>query len=162
MKKDHKIGIAVGGIAVLVIIGLAEGGGKATPASNTSAIASASALASAAGAPVVASPPAPSPTVTTATATAKPKVKIKIKPKPRRTVARPATPAPATSKAAAPPPPPTTAPSKPSGCYPLTNGGNCYKPGEYCRNSDHGKSGVAGDGERIICEDNDGWRWEPA
>jgi len=23
-------------------------------------------------------------------------------------------------------------------------------------------SGVAGDGERIICEDNDGWRSEPA
>jgi hypothetical protein len=23
-------------------------------------------------------------------------------------------------------------------------------------------SGVAGDGEHIICEDNDGWRWEPA
>ena len=27
---------------------------------------------------------------------------------------------------------------------------------------DHGASGVAGDGERIMCEDNNGWRWEPA
>ena len=22
-------------------------------------------------------------------------------------------------------------------------------------------SGVAGDGKKIICKDNDGWRWEP-
>ena len=44
---------------------------------------------------------------------------------------------------------------------PPTNSGNCYEPGEYCRNSDHGASGVAGDGEKIICEDNNGWRWEP-
>jgi hypothetical protein len=21
--------------------------------------------------------------------------------------------------------------------------------------------GVAGDGEKIVCEDNNGWRWEP-
>jgi hypothetical protein len=54
------------------------------------------------------------------------------------------------------------APSSPSGCYPLTNKGTCYEPGERCRNSDHGASGVAGDGKSIICEDNDGWRWEPA
>ena len=47
-------------------------------------------------------------------------------------------------------------------CYPLTNGGNCYEPGEFCRASDHGASGVAGDGEAITCEDNNGWRWEPS
>jgi len=46
-------------------------------------------------------------------------------------------------------------------CYPLTNGGNCYEPGEYCRDSDHGMTGVAGDGERIQCVDDNGWRWEP-
>jgi hypothetical protein len=49
-----------------------------------------------------------------------------------------------------------------SGCQPQTNKGNCYEPGEFCRKGDHGASGVAGDGERIVCEDNDGWRWEPA
>jgi hypothetical protein len=54
------------------------------------------------------------------------------------------------------------APSSPSGCYPLSNKGTCYEPGERCRNSDHGASGVAGDGKSIICADNDGWRWEPA
>lgn len=46
-------------------------------------------------------------------------------------------------------------------CQPLTDGGNCYEPGEYCRDSDHGSSGIAGDGKSIACEDNDGWRWEP-
>jgi hypothetical protein len=61
-----------------------------------------------------------------------------------------------------PPPPPTSAPpAAPASCHPLTDGGNCYEPGEYCRDSDHGATGVAGDGEAIECEDNDGWRWEP-
>lgn len=66
--------------------------------------------------------------------------------------------APVSSSTPAPPAPTQAAPS----CYPLTNGGNCYRPGEYCRNSDHGMHGVAGDGEAIVCEDNDGWRWDPA
>ena len=67
---------------------------------------------------------------------------------------------------AAPAPPPVSKPSPPPpaqpSCYPLSNEGTCYEPGEYCRDADHGTSGVAGDGEAITCEDNDGWRWEPA
>jgi hypothetical protein len=59
--------------------------------------------------------------------------------------------------AAAVPVPTQSAPS----CYPLSNGGRCYEPGEFCRYSDAGTTGVAGDGERIKCEDNNGWRWEP-
>lgn len=59
------------------------------------------------------------------------------------------------------PPPPRTSSAAAVHCYPLTNGGNCYEPGEYCRTSDHGATGIAGDGERIKCEDNNGWRWEP-
>ena len=55
--------------------------------------------------------------------------------------------------------PPT--PPKPVACYPLSDGGTCYEPGEYCRDSDHGAHGIAGDGQAIVCEDNDGWRWEP-
>jgi len=58
-------------------------------------------------------------------------------------------------------PVPKSAPAPPSSCYPLTDGGNCYEPGEYCRETDHGLTGVAGDGKTIICADNDGWRWEP-
>ena len=67
-----------------------------------------------------------------------------------------------------PPPPPapkTTAPAPPpppSGCYPKASTGNCYEPGEFCPHADAGMSGVAGDGKAIICEDNDGLRWEPA
>jgi hypothetical protein len=53
-----------------------------------------------------------------------------------------------------------SAPSAPS-CAPLSNEGTCYEPGEFCRHSDEGATGVAGDGERIKCEDNNGWRWEP-
>jgi hypothetical protein len=59
----------------------------------------------------------------------------------------------------APPVQRTSAPV--SSCYPLTNGGNCYEPGEFCRKSDHGATGIAGNGERIVCRDNNGWRWEP-
>jgi hypothetical protein len=55
--------------------------------------------------------------------------------------------------------PPSPAPV--SSCYPLTNGGNCYEPGEFCRKSDHGATGIAGNGERIVCSYNNGWRWEP-
>ena len=76
-------------------------------------------------------------------------------------------PSPTLTHSAAPPPAPPPAPTTsvaappPASCYPSTNSGNCYEPGEYCRNSDHGTSGVAGDGEKILCEDNNGWRWEP-
>jgi hypothetical protein len=63
---------------------------------------------------------------------------------------------------AAPSPPAVSAPAaSPAGCYPLSDEGTCYEPGEYCRDSDQGMTGVAGDGESIICEDNDGLRWEP-
>jgi hypothetical protein len=64
-----------------------------------------------------------------------------------------------------PPPPapkPTTAPPAPSGCHPTTSSGNCYEPGEFCPHADAGMSGIAGNGEAIICEDNNGLRWEPA
>jgi hypothetical protein len=76
----------------------------------------------------------------------------------------PATQAPAPAPTTAPavnPAPPTTS-AAPAGCSPLSDEGTCYEPGEYCRDDDHGMSGVAGDGEAIVCEDNDGWRWERA
>jgi len=55
--------------------------------------------------------------------------------------------------------PNTSAPSL--SCHPVSNEGTCYRAGEYCRESDAGTTGVAGNGESIICEDNDGLRWEP-
>lgn len=78
-------------------------------------------------------------------------------PAPSTPLAPPSTPLPTLAPIA--PPPPTVAPR---GCYPLTNSGNCYEPGEFCRNSDHGMTGLAGNGESIICRYNNGWRWEPA
>ncbi|MBV9451097.1 MAG: hypothetical protein JO345_34940 [Streptosporangiaceae bacterium] len=70
------------------------------------------------------------------------------------------TPAPsATSPAVTPPP---SSPAAQGGCYPRSNEGTCYEPGEFCRKADHGASGIAGDGKAITCEDNDGWRWEPS
>ncbi len=50
----------------------------------------------------------------------------------------------------------------PVSCHPRTSAGNCYEPGEYCRVSDQGASGVTSDGEPITCRDNYGWRWEPS
>jgi hypothetical protein len=75
---------------------------------------------------------------------------------PAPTTPAPVAPAPTTPANVAP------APTTPAGCYPKSDEGTCYEPGEYCRDVDHGTSGVAGDGEAITCEDNDGWRWEPA
>lgn len=77
-----------------------------------------------------------------------------------------AAPPPVSPPAAVPPPPPAaplpaSSTAVQAACHPLTNSGHCYEPGEYCRNSDHGATGVAGDGKVIKCEDNNGWRWEP-
>jgi phosphatidylserine/phosphatidylglycerophosphate/cardiolipin synthase-like enzyme len=58
-----------------------------------------------------------------------------------------------------PKPTPTPTPT-PAGCHPKTSSGNCYEAGEYCPAADHGSSGVAGNGDAIVCEDNNGWRWE--
>lgn len=83
-------------------------------------------------------------------------------PAPAATTATTAT----TAAPPAPPSEPTAAPTptatSPAGCHPLSDEGTCYEPGEYCRDDNHGMSGVAGDGEAITCEDNDGWRWEPS
>lgn len=144
MRKQSKGGIAVLGFIVLIIIGISNcggnsalSGGAAPIASGPAAFGSPSALfgGSPSGAPgdAPSSPPVGSPT---------------------GPVSSPTT-APPQSSA------PATVSSAPSGCYPRSNEGTCYEPGEYCRHSDHGASGIAGDGKQITCEDNDGWRWEP-
>ncbi len=70
-------------------------------------------------------------------------------------------PHPAPPPATAPPPPPPPSPAPAATCHPLTNSGKCYEPGEFCRESDAGVIGLAGDGETIKCENNNGLRWEP-
>jgi cardiolipin synthase A/B len=49
-----------------------------------------------------------------------------------------------------------------AGCHPRSAAGHCYEPGELCAAADHGLTGVAGDGEPIVCTKDDGWRWESA
>jgi hypothetical protein len=51
-------------------------------------------------------------------------------------------------------------PAAPS-CYPRNGDGDCYEPGDFCWRAGDGATGIAGDGRRIRCERNDGWRWEP-
>jgi hypothetical protein len=165
MKKSPTALIRGVGAAFLLaaITGIAGcgSGGSRPVASNSSAVSatptpSATATPTATPTPTVAPSSAPAraapPVVTTpprTTAAVKPKAVVKTAPAAPPTVQ------------AAPSPPRTAAPAPVPGCHPLTNGGSCYEPGEYCRKADHGVTGVAGDGKTITCEDDNGWRWEP-
>jgi hypothetical protein len=149
----------LGGLAVLIIIGgiaSAVGGGNARQAGDASPVAAATLTHTAT--------PSPAPTRHAA--------KKNTRPQETPVTAQATTLAPAaTARAAAPSHPAAparaAAPSHPAaatsaGCHPLSDEDTCYKPGEYCRDADHGASGIAGDGKAITCEDNDGWRWEPS
>jgi phosphatidylserine/phosphatidylglycerophosphate/cardiolipin synthase-like enzyme len=55
-----------------------------------------------------------------------------------------------------------TTPTPTGACSPRTSSGNCYSAGEFCSDAEHGESGIAKDGEAIVCEENGSyWRWEP-
>jgi len=151
--------------ALLIIIGVAacvatKPASDVTPASSatptpTAAPTHAAAAARTGAPPTTARAAVPAPTHAT-TPAAKPNAPPEAAPAVPPTVQAAAPAPPSKQPTAAPPPQPK------AGCYPLSDENTCYEPGEYCRDSDHGKSGVAGDGKAIICEDNDGWRWEPA
>ncbi len=149
VKKSRNLLLTAGAavFGLVTVIGCAAGSGTSTPSGNLSSASSATitpgAPTSHPAVPPTAAPPRTSAPAAQASA-------------PSRTA--PA--APPTGHAAPPPPPPTTAAAAPH-CYPLSNEGTCYEPGEFCRDADHGASGVAGDGKAITCEDKDGWRWEP-
>ena len=154
-------------IALLIIVGVAacvatRPTSDVTSASSATPTSTAAPTHTAAAARTGAPPPTaraavPAPTYAT-TPAAKPNAPPKAAPALPSTVqaAAPAPPSKQQPPTAAPPPPPKAS------CYPLSDENTCYEPGEYCRDSDHGKSGVAGDGKAIICEDDDGWRWAPA
>lgn len=132
-----------------LLVGLATACSSATPAGNVSVpLASVSSSVSTSE---VATTSVPAAATTVVPATTRPSTpRTSVAPSPAR---------PRTSQVAPVAPPTTAAPV--SSCYPLTNGGNCYEPGEFCRKTDHGATGVAGDGKRIVCAYNNGWRWEP-
>ena len=161
MRKRFTTGDRVAGVIIglLMIIGIAFLGTSGKQASNVSPARSLT--------PTPSATPTHAPAAAAATTSAPATSAPAAVPAPPRTpaVAPPKTAPAAPPTVAAPAPPPVSKPSAPPAqpsCYPLSNEGTCYEPGEYCRDADHGTSGVAGDGEAITCEDNDGWRWEPA
>ncbi|MBO1331049.1 hypothetical protein [Streptomyces sp. VRA16 Mangrove soil] len=45
-------------------------------------------------------------------------------------------------------------------CSIVSNSGNCYSAGQYCRNSDHGASTTTASGAAITCRySSNAWRW---
>ena len=171
-KSPSKRNVILLAIAAFLVIGViataVNGSGKsakpvAATASSAATVKASSSAASRASATsdATAAPPAPARTTHAAAPPAPTRSRHAAAPPPSaRTTLRQRHRASPTTPAAAPPPPPAS--TAPASCHPLTNGGNCYEPGEFCRASDHGVSGVAGDGKAITCENNDGWRWEPA
>ena len=162
--QRHKVVTVLGSLTALIIVigGIASASGKAKQADNASAVATTTPTRTATPSRTPTHHATSTETVPTVTAQATTPAPVATTPAPAATTRAPVSTAAkptATAHAAAPPPPPATAPA---GCRPLTNGGNCYEPGEYCRDADHGTSGEAGDGKAITCEDNDGWRWEPS
>lgn len=119
-------------IALLGIIGSVGGSNGNQPASNQAPL------------PVTTTAPVVKPSPAHSAHHVTPKATHKATPAPAK-----ATPAPAVVTSQAP-----------ASCTPVTSGGHCYEPGEFCRKADHGMTGTAGDGKTITCEDNNGWRWE--
>jgi hypothetical protein len=158
--------IFIGMLAVVFVAAGIMGCTAAEPNLSPAKVTSAAPMASAAKAAVRARPAGTHRPVTRSKSPAAHNT-VGAKPAAPAPVTRPTTPVPVARPTTQRPVAPSTAPSTappppaPTGCYPLSNGGRCYEPGEFCRDSDHGVTGVAGDGERIVCEDNDGWRWEP-
>ena len=146
------------------IVGAASAAGFSSSSSRSAAAAGSPAVKAPAttASPTLTKAPVATHAVTTAPSTPAPATPAPPPAQPRATAAvhKSAPSVPARTTTAAPPSP--TASKPPADCSPLTSAGKCYEPGEFCRESDHGMSGVAGDGEAIKCIDKDGWRWEAA
>ncbi|WP_019549233.1 hypothetical protein [Streptomyces sulphureus] len=101
--------------------------------------------------------PAPAPTVTRT-------VKAKPKPGPTVTVTEQAPAEPADSDddtaAADNTDEDTTTENNTGSCTLVSNSGNCYSAGQYCRNSDHGATTTNEAGRTIKCTySSNAWRW---
>jgi hypothetical protein len=143
--RRHKVLTVLGCVAVLIIVigGMASLGDKAKQADNASTVATTT----------------PARTATPSRTPTHHAVSAKAMPEKAPVTAQAAAPAPVATVHAVTSSPPASA--APATCYPVSDEDTCYQPGEYCRDDNHGMSGVAGDGEAITCEDNHGWRWEP-
>lgn len=156
--------LAFCGLVFIIGAAAAAGFSSSSSSSRSAAVASSPTVKAPAttASPTVKKAPVATHAVTTAPSTPAPTTPAPPSTQPRTTAAvqksAPSTPA-QTTAAATPSP---TASKPPVNCSPLTTKGKCYEPGEFCPKSDHGMSGVAGDGEAINCVDNGGWRWEAA
>jgi len=146
------------GIVALAVIGAVAPQPSKTPTSPASTVVVSETVGSSTPTPVVTAAPvasivvtvaptvvpssAPTPQVTTAPAPTVHKVTATHVPATRTPVPRTPTPAPAAVS-----------------CHPLSNSGHCYTAGQFCRDVDHGVTGIAGNGATIVCEDKNGWRW---
>ena len=142
----------------------------ATACEPTDQVAPAPAATHSSSAPAPSPSPTPTPTPTPSpTASPTPTPEASPTPTPAPTTAAPTPAAPAktaaaptaartTSKPPAPQPTPTRT-QQAAGCHPLSNAGNCYQAGQFCRASDHGVSGTDASGRVIVCVDKNGWRW---
>ncbi|WP_328739936.1 hypothetical protein OHA91_23285 [Streptomyces erythrochromogenes] len=156
MVKRLLVGLLVAGVTVAC--GPAEGDGAAVPLppaatsvvpSQTSAEPSLSPSPSPSSTPTPSASPSPtsarpSPAAPAATRTADPKP-------PATRTTKPV--APATTKASAPP--------AKAECEIVSNAGNCYNAGQFCRKADLGRSTHAGNGRMIHCRlDGTQPRWQ--
>ena len=158
---------------LLLVIGIAEGGSSSSSSTKVNATSSPVSATSgpSAGTGVAVSPAAKKTAPAAHTAAAASSVPARTTPAssaaassaPARTTPATTAAAPSTPAHTVPSVPTSPASTAPAGCHPLTSGGKCYEPGEFCRTTDQGASGVAGDGEAIVCELNNGrLRWDPA
>ncbi|MFE2287850.1 hypothetical protein ACFXDJ_27250 [Streptomyces sp. NPDC059443] len=165
-SNDINIGVIRRAVVALAVAGLTvacgpvagSGASPATPAAP-SVLASSPATTTA--------PPSPSPTPSpSATATPTPTPTLTPAPTPTPTP-KPADPkpAPAPSRSTAKPPTPvaTEVPEEPASgtCEIVSNAGNCYNAGQFCRKADLGKSTHATNRRMIYCRlDGTQPRWQ--
>ncbi|MEV7213612.1 hypothetical protein AB0O31_11035 [Kitasatospora cineracea] len=121
---------------------------------------------SSAPAPSPSPTPTPTPTPTpepaqtpeaTPTPTPEPTAAATTQP-PKTAATKPAT-TPTAARTTSKPPAEPAHTQQAAGCHPLSNAGNCYKAGQFCRAGDHGVSGTDATGRTIVCVDKNGWRW---
>lgn len=160
MVKRLLVGLVVAGVTVAC--GPAEGDGPAVslPSVTTSAVPSQTSAEPSlppSPSPSPSSTPTPTPSASPSPSSARPSpaapaVTRTADPKPPATrTTKPA--APATTKAPAPP--------AKAECEIVSNAGNCYNAGQFCRKADLGRSTHAGNGRMIHCRlDGTQPRWQ--
>ncbi|WP_411105449.1 hypothetical protein [Streptomyces sp. cmx-4-9] len=153
--------LLVAGAAVACGPGATEGPAVSAPPAITSA-----APTTAPPAPTPSPTPPPSPTPTAAPTKAPAPAPPAATTAPASGAGQKAPAAPTTRAAAKPAPQPTTkapAPSAPpaaADCEIVSNAGNCYNAGQFCRKADIGRSTHAGNGRMIHCrQDGSQARW---